>query len=60
MVKAIECEIVVSEFISHVSNTKLNNDGKCAANWPKCVLQVTTVLFTEETVTSGATSSKED
>ena len=48
------------ESISHTSGAKLTSHGNCAANWPKCVLQVTSVLFTEDTVTSRATSSQED
>ena len=48
------------QFISHTSDAKLTSYSNCAASWPKCVLQVTTVHFTEDTVTSRATSSQED
>ena len=36
------------------------SQGNCAANLPGCILQLTPVLFTDDTVTSWATSSQED
>ena len=38
--------------MSHTSDAKLTSHGKFAANSPECVLQVTSVLFTDDTVTS--------
>ena len=33
------------QFILHTSDTKLTSHINCAANWPQCVLLVTSVLF---------------
>ena len=48
------------QFISHTSDAKLTSHGNCMANEPGCVLQVTSVLFTEDMVISRAMSSQED
>ena len=37
----------------HTSDAKLTSHGNCAANKPECVLQVTTVLFTEKQTLLG-------
>ena len=44
----------------YTTNAKSTSYGNTAANYPKCVLQVTSVPFTEDTVTSRATSSREN
>ena len=44
---------------SHTSDVKSTSHGNCMTNQPVCVLQVTSVLFTEDTVTSRTMSSQE-
>ena len=39
------------QFISHTSDSNITSHGNCTAIWPKCVLQVTSVLFTEDMAT---------
>ena len=41
---------------SHSSDTKSTSHGICTANQRECVFQVTSIHFTEDTVTSRATS----
>ena len=49
-----------SQYTSHTNDATSTSHGNCAAISPECILQVTSVLFTEDTVTSMATSSQED
>ena len=48
------------QLISHLSDAKLTSHGNYAANAPEYALQITSVLFTEDTVTSRVTSFSED
>ena len=44
--------ILLSHSPYRTCDAKLTSYDNCAANWPECVLQVTSVHFAEDTVTS--------
>ena len=46
--------------ISHTNDAISTSHDNCVANWPECILQVTSVLFAVDAVTSRATFSQED
>ena len=67
------CHLLVTSLIMHFTLKKnslrktirnvtffVNSHGNCAASYHECVLQVASILFTENMVTSRATSSQED